>query len=290
MPSSIREHDELRGRDAHTLQDGHDERDAGARTAPYLVNRNFSAEGPDELWVADITHVRAGAAWLYLAVMLDVWSWPIVGWAMAPRMPAELVGDALTMEVVCRQLKGPVIHQSDQGSQYTSLEFGQRCREAGVVQSMGSVGDAYDNAMCESFSTKLDCEFLDRRRFRTVAAVRLPHLLVHAAVRHRLFSVRPSILETRSRTSWRSVCMFLTSTSCSLSCSFPTFELRVSIWVTTLALQAMSSLASRLLDCHKPIIAAIATTAVPTLAIASRGVMVSSFSSSPNRAHEHKRQ
>ena len=91
---------------------------------------------------------------------------------MAPRMPAELVGDALTMAIVCRQPEGSVIHHSDQGSQYTSLAFGQRCREAGVVQSIGSVGDAYDNAMCESFFATLERELLDRRWFRTVAEAR----------------------------------------------------------------------------------------------------------------------
>ena len=151
---------------------GTTKRDAGAKAAPDLVNRDFSAEGPDELWVADITQVRAGAGWLYLAVVLDAWSRRIVGWAMASRMPAELVGDALKMAISTRQPKGPVIHHSDRGSQYTSLAFGQRCREAGVVQSMGSVGDAYDNAMCESLFATLECELLDRRRFRTVAEAR----------------------------------------------------------------------------------------------------------------------
>ena len=147
-------------------------RDAGAKAAPDLVNRDFSAEGPDQLWVADITQVRTWSGWLYLAVVLDVWSRRIVGWAMDTRMPAELVGDALAMAITTRQPEGPVIHHSDRGSQYTSLAFGQRCREAGVVRSMGSVGDAYDNAMCESFFATLECELVDRRRFRTVAGAR----------------------------------------------------------------------------------------------------------------------
>ncbi len=147
-------------------------RDAKAKPAPDLVNRDFSAEGPDQLWVADITYVPTWAGWLYLAVVLDAWSRRIVGWAMAPRMPADLVGDALSMAIACRQPEGPVIHHSDQGSQYTSLAFGRRCRAAGVVQSMGSVGDAYDNAMCESFFATLECELLDRRRFRTMAEAR----------------------------------------------------------------------------------------------------------------------
>ena len=151
---------------------GTTKRDARARPAPDLVNRDFTAKGPDQLWLADITQVRTWAGWLYLAVVLDAWSRRIVGWAMAPRMPAELVGDALTMAITRRQPEGPVIHHSDQGSQYTSLTFGRRCRKAGVARSMGSVGDAYDNAMCESFFATLECELLDRRSFRTVAEAR----------------------------------------------------------------------------------------------------------------------
>ena len=151
---------------------GATKRDAKAGAAPDLVNRDFSAEGPDELWVADITQVRTWSGWLYLAVVLDAWSRRIVGWAMETRMPAELVGDALTMAITTRQPEGPVIHHSDQGSRYTSLAFGERCREAGVVRSMGSVGDACDNAMAESFFATLECELLDRRRFRTVAEAR----------------------------------------------------------------------------------------------------------------------
>ena len=162
----------IKGVTRRRFKTGTTKRDAQARPARDLVNRDFSAKGPDQLWVADITQVRTWAGWLYLAVVLDVWSRRIVGWAMAPRMPADLVGDALTMAISCRQPTGPVIHHSDQGSQYTSLAFGKRCREAGIVQSMGSVGDAYDNAMCESFFATLECELLDRRSFRTVAEAR----------------------------------------------------------------------------------------------------------------------
>ena len=151
---------------------GTTKKDPKARPAPDLVNRDFSADGPDRLWVADITYVPTWAGWLYLAVVLDAWSRRIVGWAMAPRMPAALVGDALAMAVARRQPKGGVVHHSDQGSQYTSLAFGKRCREAGVVQSMGSVGDAYDNAMCESFFATLECELLDRRSFAAVSEAR----------------------------------------------------------------------------------------------------------------------
>ena len=106
-----------------------------------------------------------------LAVVLDAFSRRIVGWSMATTLARQLVLDALNMALLTRQPRG-VIHHSDQGSQYTSIEFGHRCREAGVRPSMGSVGDAYDNAMCESFFATLECELLDRCRFRTQAEAR----------------------------------------------------------------------------------------------------------------------
>ena len=143
-------------------------RDQEARPAPDLVDRNFAAEAPNQLWVADITFVPTAAGFLYLAVVLDAFSRRIVGWAMANHLRAELVLDALEMAVGQRRPR-EVIHHSDQGSQYTSLAFGKRCREAGVRPSMGSVGDAYDNAMAESFFSTLEGELLQRRRFTSQA-------------------------------------------------------------------------------------------------------------------------
>jgi putative transposase len=143
----------------------------GGRQAPDLVDRNFTAERPNLLWVADITYIPTWAGFLYLAVVLDACSRRIVGWSMATTLATRLVLDALNMALSMRRPKG-VIHHSDQGSQYTSIEFGHRCREAGVRPSMGSVGDAYDNAMCESFFATLECELLDRRRFKTQAEAR----------------------------------------------------------------------------------------------------------------------
>jgi putative transposase len=143
-----------------------------ARPAPDLVDRNFVASQPNQLWVADITFVPTASGFLYLAVVLDAWSRKIVGWSMANHLRAELVIDALEMAIGQRQ-PGGVIHHSDQGSQYTSLAFGKRCQEAGVRPSMGSVGDAYDNAMCESFFATLECELLDRRRFASQAEARM---------------------------------------------------------------------------------------------------------------------
>ena len=140
-------------------------RDPAARPAPDLVDRSFKASGPDQLWVADITYIPTQAGFLYLAVVLDVWSRRIVGWAMSARLTTTLVLEALDMAIEQRRPAAGVIHHSDQGCQYTSLAFGSRCRDAGVRPSMGSVGDCYDNAMCESFFATLECELLDRTRF-----------------------------------------------------------------------------------------------------------------------------
>jgi putative transposase len=143
----------------------------GGRQAPDLVDRKFVADHPDLLWVADITYVPTAAGFLYLAIVLDACSRRIVGWAMSTSLATRLVLDALEMALATRRPKD-VIHHSDQGSQYTSIEFGRRCREAGVRPSMGSVGDAYDNAMCESFFATLECELLARQRFKDQAAAR----------------------------------------------------------------------------------------------------------------------
>jgi putative transposase len=147
-------------------------RDPNAGPAPDLVSRNFTASAPDQLWVADITYVPTWTGFLYLSVVLDVWSRRVVGWAMDTHLRTELVLDALNMAVGQRRPKN-VIHHSDQGCQYTSIAFGLRCREAGVRPSMGTVGDAYDNAMCESFFATLECELIDRRRFASQAEARL---------------------------------------------------------------------------------------------------------------------
>src|SRR5690606_17333836 len=105
-------------------------RDAGARPATDLVERNFTAEGPDQLWVADITYVPTRSGFLYLSVVLDAWSRRVVGWAMATHLRTELVLDALNMALSQRR-PTQVIHHSDQGTQYTSIAFGLRCKEAG---------------------------------------------------------------------------------------------------------------------------------------------------------------
>ena len=147
-------------------------RDERVRPASDLVDRNFHAEAPDQLWVADITYVPTWSGFLYLAVVLDAFSRRIVGWAMSHSLKTQLVLDALNMAIAQRKPEN-VIHHSDQGSQYTSIAFGTRCKEAKVRPSMGSVGDAYDNAMCESFFATLECELFERRKFKTRAEARM---------------------------------------------------------------------------------------------------------------------
>ena len=139
---------------------------AGARRAPDLVRRHFCAEATNMLWVADATYIPTGEGFLYLAVVLDVFSRRIVGWAMSRHLYTELMLRALDMALLQRRHEGVILH-SDQGCQYTSIAFGRRCREAGVQPSMGTAGDAYDNAMCESFFGTLEAELLSREHFAT---------------------------------------------------------------------------------------------------------------------------
>ena len=146
--------------------------DPKASRAIDLVERRFYAEGPDRLWVADITYVPTWAGFLYLAVVMDVYSRRIVGWAMETHLRTELILSALEMALTQRRPES-VIHHSDRGCQYTSYAFGKRCQEAGVMPSMGSVGDAYDNAMAESFFATLERELLSRRRFRSQAEAKM---------------------------------------------------------------------------------------------------------------------
>ena len=141
--------------------------------APDRVGRQFVADAPDRLWTADITYVPTWSGFLYLAVVLDVYSRRIVGWAMTEHLRTELVLSALDMAVWNRRPPQGVIHHSDQGSQYTAIAFGQRCQAAGVVPSMGSRSDCYDNAITESFFATLECELLRRAPLRTHSAARM---------------------------------------------------------------------------------------------------------------------
>jgi len=140
--------------------------------SPDLVRRQFTATKPNQLWVADITYVPTAAGFLYLAVVLDVFSRRVIGWAMRDTLHATVVLDALDMAATQRRPQD-VIHHSDQGSQYAAFAFGQRCETLGVRPSMGSRGDAYDNAMAESFFATLECELLAKHRFPTRTEARL---------------------------------------------------------------------------------------------------------------------
>lgn len=148
------------------------ERDVRHRPAPDLVNRVFVATGVNQLWVADMTYIPTWTGFLYLAMVIDVYSRKVVGWAFGERMTADLVIEALNMALMTRKPES-VIHHSDQGSQYTSIAFGNRCKAMGVRPSMGSVGDAYDNAMAESFFASLECELIARRSWKTKTEARL---------------------------------------------------------------------------------------------------------------------
>ena len=148
------------------------ERDIRQRPAPELVNREFVASDTNQLWVADMTYIPTWTGFLYLAMVIDVFSRKVVGWAFGERMTADLVILALNMALMTRKPES-VIHHSDQGSQYTSIAFGTRCKEMGVRPSMGTVGDAYDNAMAESFFASLECELIARRSWKTKTEARL---------------------------------------------------------------------------------------------------------------------
>jgi len=147
-------------------------RDLTALAPPDLVDRNFQIDQLDRLWVADITYCPTWAGFLYLAIVLDACSRKVVGWAMENHLKTELVLAAINMALAQRRPDG-VIHHSDRGTQYTSFAFGKRCQEMGVMPSVGSVGDAYDNAMAESFFATLECELLNRRSFQTQAQAKL---------------------------------------------------------------------------------------------------------------------
>jgi putative transposase len=143
-------------------------RDPHASPAEDLVNRMFRVSGPDRLWCGDITEHPTLEGKVYLCAVLDAWSRRVVGWSIADHLRAELVCDALDMARWRRRPpEAQTIMHTDHGTQYTSWVFGRRLRDAGLLASMGSVGDAYDNAMIESFFGTLQLELLDRHQWAT---------------------------------------------------------------------------------------------------------------------------
>ena len=147
--------------------------DPKAPPAPDLVERRFEASRPNALWLADITYVPTLEGYLFLGVVMDMYSRKIVGWSMRDDLKADLVVDALAMAVTRRRPPAGLVHHSDRGSQYTSLAFGKTLRESGLVASMGSRGDAYDNAACESCIATLKEEWIKRHRYRSRDEARL---------------------------------------------------------------------------------------------------------------------
>lgn len=147
--------------------------DEKAPPAQDLVERRFEADRPNALWLADITYVPTLEGYLFLGVVMDMFSRKIVGWSMRDNLEAELVVDALGMAVTRRRPPAGLVHHSDRGSQYTSLAFGRTLRESELVASMGSRGDAYDNAACESCISTLKEEWIKRHRYRSRDEARL---------------------------------------------------------------------------------------------------------------------
>jgi transposase InsO family protein len=147
--------------------------DRGATAAGDLVRRDFNPAEPDRTWCGDITYLRTGEGWLFLATVIDLFSRRVIGWSVATHMRTSLVADALTMAVATRggTVEGVVFH-SDRGSQYTSATFGVLCSQLGVVQSMGATGVCWDNAAAESFFGTLKRELANRRRWDTRADAR----------------------------------------------------------------------------------------------------------------------
>ena len=143
--------------------------DASATRSPDLVNRDFTATRPDELWVADFTYLRCWEGVVFFSFVIDVFSRRIVGWQFASHMRTDLVLDALRMALTRRHTGADVqlVHHSDAGSQYTSFAFNQVLDDHGVLASIGSVGDAYDNAMAESFVDTFKTELIADRVWRT---------------------------------------------------------------------------------------------------------------------------
>jgi putative transposase len=144
----------------------------GLRVAPDLVERDFRPTAPNLTWSADITYISTWEGFLYLAHVQDLFSRLIVGWSMAEHLRAELVVSALEMALYRRRPAPGLIHHSDQGCQYTAVLFGKRCAKAGVEISMGSVGDCYDNAVCETFHASLKKERIYRQPWPTRAEAR----------------------------------------------------------------------------------------------------------------------
>ncbi len=149
--------------------------DPRAHRRPDLVQRDFTASGPDELWVADLSYLRCWEGLVFFSFVIDAFSRRVVGWQLAAHMRTTLVLDALGMALGTRRPGADValVHHSDRGSQYTSIDYTQTLSDHGVLASVGSVGDAYDNALAESFVDSFKTELISDRVWRTRAQLEL---------------------------------------------------------------------------------------------------------------------
>lgn len=153
------------------LPKDHGDRLAGA-VAPNVLDRRFSADRPNQKWVADFTYIWTAEGWLYVAAVVDLFSRRVVGWSMKAEMTAQLVTDALLMAIWRRGRPGALLHHSDQGSQYTSEPFQRLMADNGVTCSMSRSGNVWDNAAMESFFSSLKTERVRGKVYRTRDAAR----------------------------------------------------------------------------------------------------------------------
>ena len=156
-----------RRRFVHTTDSRHDH-----PVAPNLVERRFEADGPNRLWAGDITYIPTEQGWLFLAVLIDLFSRRVVGWSMSRRIDTQLVLSALSMAFDARQPSPGLVHHSDRGVQYASREYRAALEEHGIVCSMSRVGDCWDNAVVESFFSSLKTELMTDGSFKTIEEAR----------------------------------------------------------------------------------------------------------------------
>ena len=145
----------------------------GEPIAPNLLERDFAPAGPDQVWASDITYIRTWEGWMYLAVVIDLWSRRVIGWSMADHMRTALVLDALEMAVGQRVPEPNLIHHSDRGSQYASGDYRGALKAHGILCSMSRKGDCWDNACVESFFATLKTELIHRRPWATMQEAKL---------------------------------------------------------------------------------------------------------------------
>ncbi|MEG0207222.1 MAG: IS3 family transposase [Citrobacter sp.] len=161
----------IRGKSVKTIRSGKER-----CTADDLVNRQFVAEKPNQLWVADFTYVATWQGFAYVAFIIDVFAGVIVGWRVSSTMETSLVLDALEQALWARRPDGGIIHHSDRGSQYVSLAYTQRLKEAEAMASVGTVGDSYDNALAESINGLYKAEVIHRQSWKNRQDVELATL------------------------------------------------------------------------------------------------------------------